>query len=163
MEKRTEDFLLNEIQLILAEKRTSLSILRTGIAVITLPLSALTILVVTSKYYKIYEILTLFIPLVVLCLGLTIWGIYLIIRASRSIRHYDAMIRKLKLEDSRLKEIVKWVSCSAKSSVRYIKYKIDIIKTKSYGRFNCQFWLPCVILGFFSGGGILFDSGWVFG
>jgi hypothetical protein len=100
MEKRTEDFLLNEIQLILAEKRT-------GIAVITLPLSVLTILVVTSKYYRIFEILTLFTPLVALCVGLTVWGIYLIIKASRSIRHYDAMIKKLKLEDSRLKEIVK--------------------------------------------------------
>ncbi|KPL02955.1 MAG: hypothetical protein AMJ73_07985 [candidate division Zixibacteria bacterium SM1_73] len=107
MEKRTEDFLLNEIQLILAEKRTSLSVLRTGIAVITLPLSVLTILVVTSKYYKIYEILTLFIPLLVLCVGLAVWGIYLIVKASRSIRHYDAMIKKLKLEDSHLKEIVK--------------------------------------------------------
>ena len=107
MEKRAEDFLLNEIQLILAEKRTSLSILRTGIAVITLPLSVLTILVVTSKYYKIYEILTLFMPLLILCVGLTVWGIYLIIKASKTIRHYDAMIKKLKLEDSRLKEIVK--------------------------------------------------------
>jgi uncharacterized membrane protein YidH (DUF202 family) len=106
MEKRAEDFLLNEIQLILAEKRTSLSILRTGIAVITLPLSVLTILVVTSKYYRIYEILTLFIPLLVLCVGLAVWGIYLIVKASKSIRHYDAMIRKLKLDDSRLKEIV---------------------------------------------------------
>jgi uncharacterized membrane protein YidH (DUF202 family) len=107
VERNNKNFLLDEIQLILAEKRTSLSILRTGIAVVTLPLSVLTILVVTSKYYRVFEILTLFIPLVVLCIGLTIWGIYLIVRASRSIRHYDAMIRKLKLENSRLKEIVK--------------------------------------------------------
>jgi len=106
MEKKAENFLLDEIQLILAEKRTSLSIMRTGIAVITLPLSVLTILVVTSKYYRVFEILTLFVPLVLLCVGLTVWGVYLIVKASRSIRHYDAMIRKLKLEDSRLKEIV---------------------------------------------------------
>ena len=106
MEKNNKNFLLAEIQLILAEKRTSLSIMRTGIAVITLPLSVLTILVVTSKYYRIFEIITLFISLVILCVGLTVWGIYLIIKASRNIRHYDAMIRKLKLEDSSLKEIV---------------------------------------------------------
>lgn len=106
MEKSNKEFLLDEIQVILAEKRTSLSILRTGIAVITLPLSVLTILVVTSKYYRVFEILTLFIPLVVLCLGLTVWGVYLIVKASKNIRHYDAMIRKLKLEDSRLKEIM---------------------------------------------------------
>jgi hypothetical protein len=106
MEKSNKEFLLDEIQVILSEKRTSLSILRTGIAVITLPLSVLTILVVTSKYYRVFEILTLFIPLVVLCLGLTVWGVYLIVKASKNIRHYDAMIRKLKLEDSRLKEIV---------------------------------------------------------
>ena len=43
--------LINEIQLILAEKRTSLAAMRTGIAVFVLPLSVLSVLVATSKYY----------------------------------------------------------------------------------------------------------------
>ena len=39
-----------EIQLLLAEKRTALSSMRTGIAVFALPLSVLSVLVATSKY-----------------------------------------------------------------------------------------------------------------
>ena len=42
--------LINEIQLILAEKRTSLAAMRTGIAVFVLPLSVLSVLVATSEY-----------------------------------------------------------------------------------------------------------------
>ena len=38
------------INLLLAEKRTSLAVLRTGIAIFTLPLSVFTILIATSRY-----------------------------------------------------------------------------------------------------------------
>jgi uncharacterized membrane protein YidH (DUF202 family) len=106
MEQKSEDFVINQIQLILSEKRTSLSVFRTGVAVLTLPLSVLTILIATSKFYNIFQILSLFIPLLILCLGLVVLGIYLIMKASRSIRHYDAMIKKLKQQNGLLKEIV---------------------------------------------------------
>lgn len=43
----------NEVQLILAEKRTALSTMRTGISVFVLPLSVLSVLVATSRYYEI--------------------------------------------------------------------------------------------------------------
>jgi len=43
----------DEIELILSEKRTALSTLRTGIAVFALPLSVLSVLVATSSYYTI--------------------------------------------------------------------------------------------------------------
>ena len=42
---------IGRIQLLLAEKRTALSAVRTGIAVFTLPLSVTTVLVTTSRYY----------------------------------------------------------------------------------------------------------------
>jgi len=105
MENKYDDFAISQIQLILAEKRTSLSVLRTGIAVFTLPLSVLTILIATSRYYHVFDILALLIPLLGLCLGLVALGIYLIIKSSRSIMHYDAIIKRLKQQDELLKQL----------------------------------------------------------
>jgi uncharacterized membrane protein YidH (DUF202 family) len=101
IENKSRHFVIDQIQLILAEKRTSLSVLRTGIAVFTLPLSVLTILIATSRSYNVFDILSLFIPLVVICVGLVGFGMYLIIKSSRNIRHYDTLIKKVK-EESRL-------------------------------------------------------------
>lgn len=105
MEEKSHDFAISQIQLILAEKRTSLSILRTGIAVFTLPLSVLTILIATSRYYHVFDILALLIPLLALCVGLVVLGIYLIIKASRQIMHYDVLVKKLKQENDTLRQI----------------------------------------------------------
>jgi uncharacterized membrane protein YidH (DUF202 family) len=106
MKEEPQDFAISQIQLILAEKRTSLSVLRTGIAVFTLPLSVFTILIATSRYYSIFDILALFISLLVICVGLVILGIYLILKSSRNIRHYDTMIKKLKEKNGVLRQIV---------------------------------------------------------
>jgi len=51
-----------EIQLLLAEKRTALSSMRTGIAVFALPLSVLSVLVATSKYYDVLRVLHFLVP-----------------------------------------------------------------------------------------------------
>jgi len=50
---------VNEIQLLLAEKSIHLALMRTGIAVLTLPLSVLSLLIATSKYYNAVDVLTL--------------------------------------------------------------------------------------------------------
>src|SRR5438552_19010318 len=73
-----DDFLFNEIQLILAEKRTALSGLRTGIAVFALPLSVASVLIATSKLYNALQVLNLLIVLLVLNLGLICLGLYLV-------------------------------------------------------------------------------------
>jgi uncharacterized membrane protein YkgB len=52
------NIVINEVQLVLAEKRTSLAAMRTGIAVFALPLSVLSVLVATSKYYDIIRTLS---------------------------------------------------------------------------------------------------------
>lgn len=41
--------IINEVQLLLAEKRTTLASMRAGIAVFALPLSVLSVLIATSK------------------------------------------------------------------------------------------------------------------
>ena len=51
--------LLGEIQVLLSEKRTALSSMRTGIAVFALPLSVLSVLIATSRYYSIGKVMPL--------------------------------------------------------------------------------------------------------
>ncbi len=95
-EIESENLLLNEIQLVLAEKRTSLSALRTGIAVFALPLSVLSLLIATSRYYDVLQVIGWLIPLMLINLALIVLGSYLVIRSIRRIHHYDRMIVQLK-------------------------------------------------------------------
>jgi uncharacterized membrane protein YidH (DUF202 family) len=96
----------NEVQLLLAEKRTSLSTMRTGIAVFAFPLSVLSVLIATSKSYEIHEVLVWLVPLVLLNLGMVALGIYLVTRAVIRIHHYDRLLDKLKQKNSRLAELL---------------------------------------------------------
>jgi len=91
-----ENIIINEIQLLLAEKRTSLSTLRTGITVFVLPLSVLSVLIATSKYYNLLQVMPLIIPLLIICVLLVFLGSYLIIRAMIRMRHHDSLILQLK-------------------------------------------------------------------
>ena len=54
--------IIDAISLLLAEKRTSLAVLRSGIAIFTLPLSVFTILIATSRFYNAMESLHLITP-----------------------------------------------------------------------------------------------------
>ena len=105
--KIKEELLMSELQLLFAEKRTSLSVLRTGIAVLSLPLSVLTVLVATSRYYSILDpnTLPLAIPLMILAVVLIGLGAALIIRSYRNIRKYDKKIAKIRKEDRELDEL----------------------------------------------------------
>src|SRR5947208_9718692 len=92
--------IFGEIQLILAEKRTALSSLRTGIAIFALPLSVLSVLVATSKYYEPARVLYFLLPLLALNLALIALGCYLIVHSIVRIRHHDRLIKELKREHS---------------------------------------------------------------
>ncbi|MEW6360127.1 MAG: hypothetical protein AB1696_27575 [Planctomycetota bacterium] len=91
-------FLLDEIQLLLAEKRTSLSVLRTGIAVFALPLSVLSILITTSRYYDPAKVMHFLAPVIALSAALIILGTYLVARALRKLHAQDRLIAQLKLK-----------------------------------------------------------------
>jgi len=99
-----DNLIFGEIQLLLAEKRTALSGLRAGIAVFALPLSVLSVLVATSKYYQPTHVLQFLVPLLALNLGLVILGCYLIAHAILRIRHYDRLIKELKRKHSAIAE-----------------------------------------------------------
>src|SRR5438309_6791673 len=92
---KPDNAIFGEIQVLLAEKRTALAGLRTGIAVFALPLSVLSALIATSRYYNIEKVMPLLLPLLLLNLGLVVLGCWLVYRSIRRIHHYEARIRKL--------------------------------------------------------------------
>ena len=98
--------ILNEVQLLLSEKRTVLSALRTGIAIFAFPLSVLSVLIATSRSYEPSEVLQWLIPLVALNIGLTALGVYLIVSAFRRIHRYDRLIEEFKRQHSRLARLM---------------------------------------------------------
>lgn len=102
----TDSIAINEVQLILAEKRTSLAVMRTGIAVLALPLSVMSVLIATSKYYDILHVLHFFVPLVAINFVLIIFGAYLIIRSIIRMQHYDRFISKIKQKHSVIAEFI---------------------------------------------------------
>ncbi len=95
----TKTDIQDKIRLLLAEKRTSLSVLRTAIAIFTLPLSVFTILTATSRYYDPFESLHLIFPLIIVNSILILFGLYLIIRSFKRIRKIDHLIEKYKKEN----------------------------------------------------------------
>ena len=97
LESDADDSLnISLIQLILAEKRTSLAVMRTGIVVFTLPLSVATVLIATSRYYNVLETFHLLIPLAIVCLGLVVLGVFLVHRSILRIWKQDAHIARIK-------------------------------------------------------------------
>ena len=88
--------LSNEVQLLLSEKRTWLSVLRTGIAVFALPLSVLSVLITTSKLYDVSKVKTFLTLVLTLSFGLVVLGAYLVARAMKKLRGLDGRILELK-------------------------------------------------------------------
>ncbi len=74
------------IRTIEAEKRTHLAELRTGIGILTIPLSLLAILVATSSYYSVAEVIGFIIGLSLGILTLAIIGMYLVSRSLTRLR-----------------------------------------------------------------------------
>lgn len=98
--------IINEIQLMLAEKRTSLAAMRTGIAVFVLPLSVLSVMVATSKYYDFIHVMHLIVPLLLMCAALIFLGSYLIIKSMVRMRRYDRIILSIKKKYSHIAEFL---------------------------------------------------------
>ncbi len=82
-------------QLLLAEKRTSLAVLRTGIMIFALPMTILTALIAFSQSYDVRETFWLWLPIVIVSSGLFMLAVYLILRAVTNIIRIDKIIKKL--------------------------------------------------------------------
>ncbi|MEG6506737.1 hypothetical protein [Nitratidesulfovibrio sp. 1201_IL3209] len=99
--------IINEAQLILAEKRTSLAALRTGIAIVALPMSLTTFLIATSRYYNTEDVLHFLLPVGALNLVLLVLGSWLSLRAVHRLRQQEQMLRLLKERNGALAEFLK--------------------------------------------------------
>jgi uncharacterized membrane protein YidH (DUF202 family) len=97
---------IGEVQLILAEKRTSLAMLRTGIAVLVLPMSVMSFLVATSTHYEIGDVWQLLVPLLALCLAMVVLAAYLIVRSVLKLRNEDRLVNDIKRKHSRIAEFI---------------------------------------------------------
>ena len=94
------------LQVILAEKRTALAMLRTGIAVMVLPMSVISFLVATSRLYDILRVNYLIIPLLSVAGLLVILSAYLILRAILQLHFYDHSLKLLKSRHPQLIEFL---------------------------------------------------------
>ena len=101
-----DTIIINEVQLLLAEKRTSLAAMRTGIAVFALPLTVMSVLIATSKYYDIVHVMHLLVPLLTLCAALVLLGSYLIIRSVIRIHRHDKHISAIKRKHITIAEFI---------------------------------------------------------
>lgn len=106
IDKTDATVVMDEIQLILAEKRTYLSVLRTGIAILALPLSVMSVLVATSRLYDVVNVLHFLIPLGILNLALVGLSIYLIVRSIMRIHFYDQLLYQIKLRKAELTDLI---------------------------------------------------------
>src|SRR5438034_4678743 len=95
-----DSLILGEIQVLLSEKRTALSAMRTGIAVFALPLSVLSVLIATSRFYDVLGVMHWLVPLLVLNAALVFLGSYLIVHSLRHVHDYDRRIQELKSKHS---------------------------------------------------------------
>src|SRR5437667_11776269 len=92
---KLDNVIFGEIQVLLAEKRTALASLRTGIAGFALPLSVLSVLIATSRYYNVGTVMPLLVPLLLVNFGLVVLGSWVIYRSIRRIHHDELGIREL--------------------------------------------------------------------
>ena len=101
-----ETIIIGEVQLLLAEKRTSLAAMRTGIAVFVLPLTVMSVLIATSKYYDVVHVMNLLVPLLIICAVLVLLGAYLIIRSIMRLHHQDRHIAEIKRKHSIIADFI---------------------------------------------------------
>ncbi len=104
--KETDPFIFNEAQLVLAEKRTHLAMLRTGIAIVALPMSIVSFLVATSRFYDFGENLHYLIPLFVMNMLLSCIGIYMAVQALVRLRQDGKLLQNLKLKNRLLSSLM---------------------------------------------------------
>jgi uncharacterized membrane protein YidH (DUF202 family) len=86
MAERDDDHLASSaIQVLLAEKRTSLSMMRSGIAIIALPLTITSALIATSNFYDVHRVVFLLIAVMTVNVVLLGLGVVLVARSYRGV------------------------------------------------------------------------------
>ncbi|WP_208121109.1 hypothetical protein [Spirabiliibacterium pneumoniae] len=97
---------INQLQLVLAEKRTVLASMRIGISMLALPLAIFSALIATSKYYEIEHVWLVLSFISTINIILIVVACYLIVHALIRVRHYDVMIENLKRQHESLQPLI---------------------------------------------------------
>jgi hypothetical protein len=99
-----DGLITHEIRLVLDEKRTSISVLVTGVSILLAQLIIQGFLIATSQFYKIIDVLHIVIPFYIINIALFFLSFYLIIHSLLRIRHYNRLILQLKKRHSVLSD-----------------------------------------------------------
>ena len=103
---QSEKVLLGEIQLILSEKRTYFSLLRTGIAIFTFPLTIIAFLAATSEHHSLFDKTSIATIIIGVLSIVSVFGLVLFFLAESRVKHLNRLILSIKKENKRLAEIV---------------------------------------------------------
>ena len=95
------------IQILLAEKRTSLAVMRTAIAMVAVPLSITTVLVTLSRYFSWLDNLHFLIPMYAVLTVLVLFSLYLLLRSVRKTIGYDRLIEDIRKESPVLRRVLR--------------------------------------------------------
>jgi VIT1/CCC1 family predicted Fe2+/Mn2+ transporter len=104
--KPSEAILLNEIELLLAEKRTYYSTFRTGIAIITTSLTVIIFLLATKDYHRIFDNKTTATAVLIVLSAMVITGIVMTIVSTKKIKVVDVAVKKIEKENKRVENII---------------------------------------------------------
>lgn len=97
---------MSEVQLILAEKRTSFALLRTAVTVSLVPLSIWSLLIATSAFWSWWDVWWLLLPLLLIAAGLFALGTYLVVHAMQHLAHSDRVLMGLRASDTLLEDLL---------------------------------------------------------
>lgn len=97
---------MSEVQLLLAEKRTSFALMRTGVTVAVVPLSLVSVLIATSGMWNVREVWWMFAPLMVVLALLFALGMYLVGHALHHLAHNDRVLMGLRASDTLLEDLL---------------------------------------------------------
>ncbi len=86
----------NAIQVLLSEKRTSLAMMRTGIAIIALPLAITSALIATSSLYEIDRVSHMLASVMIVNALLLVLGVTMVASAYHNIAKYARLLHQLK-------------------------------------------------------------------
>ena len=101
-----EQILLSEIQVILAEKRTYYSFIRTGIAVATVPFTIIAFLIITSPYHGIFENYGIGAIVIGILFLISMIGIQIVYISSNKVKKLSQLIKEREKADERVDDIL---------------------------------------------------------
>jgi hypothetical protein len=89
-----QELIIEELKFLLAEIRTSMASLRTGLMLFILPVLTVSTIIITSKHHNLMSVIRHPVA-IALCSAMVLSGAYLVIKAFIRIRVYNHQIAKI--------------------------------------------------------------------